>query len=78
MHTFKINTVVSSDTLKLNNLGFLKGREVEVTIRPLIEKRQAHLKNRNLKGFLSKYANRELITNEQEAWKQSVMDKYDN
>ncbi|TAL67146.1 MAG: hypothetical protein EPN82_16380 [Bacteroidetes bacterium] len=78
MQTVKINTVINSDSLRLANLGFLKGKMVEVTIKPIEKNSDLPGKNHLLRGYLKNYAEKKLKVKEKDAWTSSVKDKYDN
>lgn len=78
MHAVKINTVIESDILRVKNLGFLKGRLVEVTIKPVENTYNNSNGKHNLKGSLKNFADKKLMAKEKDAWKAHVKDKNDN
>ena len=78
MQTVKINTVINSNRLSIANLGFLNGKMVEVTIKPIEKSNDIPAKNHLLRGYLKNYADKKLRLKEKDAWASSVKDKYDN
>lgn len=58
----------------------LKNKKVEVIVLPYNETKENldKLKNVSLRGSLSKYKNKDLYSEEKEAWSKAVRDKYEN
>ena len=54
----------------------LRGREVEVIIRPLPETRESKQNNGASYCCLNKYADKSLIPKEADAWKLAAVEKY--
>lgn len=54
----------------------MKNRKIVITLTPY--KEQGNFKLRNLKGALSQYNNRNLMEMENNAWANSVVDRYEN
>jgi len=78
-----IREVVDSEKLsEIFDLPFsLRGREVEVTILPVLplkEKRNKKKNDDSVFGRLHKYANPALIPLEEGAWERAVVEKYAN
>lgn len=57
----------------------LKNRKVEVIILPFTDKEDsAKVEKKSLRGALSKYKNRALQAQENDAWAKAVVDMYEN
>lgn len=57
----------------------LKNRKVEVIILPFADKEKSeNIEKKSLRGALSKYGNRELMAQEENAWSKAVVDNYEN
>jgi hypothetical protein len=66
-----------SDLLPIIHLPWKDTEQVEVLISPLCENDE-DVKLERVKGALSKYANKDLIQFEKDAWANSVEEKYGN
>ena len=75
-----IHQLMDSDKLaSLFNLpASLKSRMVEVIILPVLERQKPNVKKGSAFGCLRRYANPMLISKEDGAWEQAVIDKYAN
>ena len=79
METIKIKRRIKSTLLKIKELEQFKNKKIEMEIRVQeVNEHSSNLTPKSLAGALSKYANANLIAEEDRAWELAVVDKNAN
>ena len=79
MGEIKIRRRIKSSMLRIKELDYYKGKNVEITLKiNELTKKSGHQKLNLAAGMLSEYKNTNLWKQEKNAWNLAISEKYEN